>query len=203
MTKVTLLESHYDIPLSIFVVGCFRCMHIWGHELTETKPLAPHQHYTSFPLVSFPSYKLLTEHLIEQLWRHGNCTSKRPLTLTHIFKVIQPCLCNKTAQIWHILRSMANTILDGSFPYLAHMITSMRVCVAGYNLLPWPTSFGLFVHDFSIKILKYGTQWPLTLTIYSKLFSRDFAYCMDLIHMWHWYNSREDDLIGQVSSWHG
>ena len=128
--------------------------------------------------------------------------------LTHIFKVIQPCLCNKTAQIWHILRSMAHTILDGSFPYLKHMITSMRVCVVGNNLLPWPTTFKSFVHDFSIKILKYGTQWPLTwLYIQSYL-------AVTLPIVWIWFicgtnttHKRRFVTIsrstGQVSRWHG
>ena len=39
-----------------------------------------------------------------------------------------------------------STVLDGFFPYLAQMITSMRGCVAYNNLWPWPISsrsFGL------------------------------------------------------------
>ena len=34
---------------------------------------------------------------------HRVCLVQRPLTLTYIFKVIQPWVCNKTAKIWHIL----------------------------------------------------------------------------------------------------
>ena len=39
-----------------------------------------------------------------------------------------------------------STVLDGFFPYLAQMITSMRGCVAYNDLWPWPVfsrSFGL------------------------------------------------------------
>ena len=39
-----------------------------------------------------------------------------------------------------------NTVLDGFFPYLAQIITSMRECVAYNDLWPWPISsrsFGL------------------------------------------------------------
>ena len=34
---------------------------------------------------------------------HTVCLVQWPLTLTYIFKVIQPWVCNKTAKIWHIL----------------------------------------------------------------------------------------------------
>ena len=36
--------------------------------------------------------------------------------------------------------STACTVLDGFFPYLAQMITSMRGCVACNDLWPWPIS---------------------------------------------------------------
>ena len=37
-----------------------------------------------------------------------------------------------------------STVLDGFFPYLAQMITSMRGCVAYNDLWPWPISSGSF-----------------------------------------------------------
>ena len=43
-------------------------------------------------------------------------------------------------------RTKKSTVLDGFFPYLAQMITSMRGCVAYNDLWPWPIysrSFGL------------------------------------------------------------
>ena len=38
-----------------------------------------------------------------------------------------------------------STVLDGFFPYLAQMITSMRGCVAYNDLWPWPVSSRSFV----------------------------------------------------------
>ena len=38
------------------------------------------------------------------------------------------------------VRSVASIVLDGFFPYLVQMITSMRRCVACDDLWPWPIS---------------------------------------------------------------
>ena len=95
------------------------------------------------------------------------------------------------------VRSTVCAVMDGFFPYLAQMITSMRGCVLGNDLWPWPLSPRVFGHDFVIKLLKYGascrarstilgeffpylvldhwhewvccTQWPLTLTYILKV----------------------------------
>ena len=50
--------------------------------------------------------------------------------------------------------SVTPTVLDGFFPYVAQMITSMRC----NDLWPWPVSSRSFSHDFAIKLLKYGTS---------------------------------------------
>ena len=77
-------------------------------------------------------------------------------------------------------------VLDGFFPFLAQMITRIRVCVTHNDLWPWH--------------------------IFSRLFNCDVAYLMDLfdIHMWHKYNPWGDDVshtiprsIGQRSRSHG
>ena len=46
------------------------------------------------------------------------------------------------------VRSIASTVLDGFFPYLVQMITSMRRCVACDDLWPWPISSRSFDLDF-------------------------------------------------------
>ena len=46
------------------------------------------------------------------------------------------------------VRSAASTVLDGFFPYLVQMITSMRRCVACDDLWPWPISSRSFDLDF-------------------------------------------------------
>ena len=111
-------------------------------------------------------------------------------------------------------RCTAHTVLDGFFPYLVQMITSMRGCVACNGLWPWPATSKSFSHDFAIKLLKYGTSCLVCSTAgttvldgfslfgtndhqgvscndlwswptSSRLFSCDIAYFMDYIHIWH------------------
>ena len=48
------------------------------------------------------------------------------------------------------VRSVTSTVLDGFFPYLPQMITTMRGCVAHNDLWPWPISsrsFGLDIEN--------------------------------------------------------
>ena len=78
-----------------------------------------------------------------------------PLILTYIFKVNRPWLrksCPLCSIFWQIFAIFwlwpwkKSTVLDGFFPYLAQMITSMRGCVAYNDLWPWlisSRSFGL------------------------------------------------------------
>ena len=86
------------------------------------------------------------------------CRTQWPLTLTYIFKVIWP---------WHRVRSVASTVLDGFFLYLAQMITIIRGCVAckksseSENLIFWQIFDKLW--------------WPLTLT-----------YIFNVVRPWLW-----------------
>ena len=50
------------------------------------------------------------------------------------------------------VRSVASTVLDGFFPYLVQMITSMRRCVACDDLWPWPISSRSFDLDFENRV---------------------------------------------------
>ena len=54
--------------------------------------------------------------------------------------------------------STACTVLDGFFPCLAQMSTSMRGCVTCNDLWPSPISKRSFSYDFAIKLLKSGTS---------------------------------------------
>ena len=45
-----------------------------------------------------------------------------------------------------------STVLDGFFPYLAQMISSMRRCVAYDDLWPWPISWRSFDLDFENRV---------------------------------------------------
>ena len=155
-----------------------------------------------------------------------------PLTLTYVFKVIQPwlrkscLLCSVYSSGWilfifgtndhyhqrlcRLLLFLQNleiwifgkflkffdlekksTVIDGFFPYLAQMITSMRGCVAYNDLWPWPISsrsFGLglenrvrsvastvpdgffpYLVQMITSMRRCVTWWPLNLTYIFKV----------------------------------
>ena len=50
------------------------------------------------------------------------------------------------------VRSVTSTVLDGFFPYLIQMITSMRRCVACDDLWPWPISSRSFGLDLENRV---------------------------------------------------
>ena len=57
------------------------------------------------------------------------------------------------------------TVLDGFFPYLAQLITSMRWCVAYNDLWPWPIyfrSFGLGLEN-RVRSLASTVLWRMTM----------------------------------------
>ena len=57
------------------------------------------------------------------------------------FEIFRPWPCKKKS-----------TVLDGFFPYLAQMITSMRRCVAYNDLWPWPISSRSFGLDLENRV---------------------------------------------------
>ena len=77
------------------------------------------------------------------------CRTQWPLTLTYIFKVIWP---------WLRVRSVASTVLDGFFLYLAQMITIISGCVACKVVIR--------IWNFSALTLKkkiYSSRWILSI----------------------------------------
>ena len=50
------------------------------------------------------------------------------------------------------VRSVTSTVLDGFFPYLPQMITTMRECVAHNDLWPWPISSRSFGLDLENRV---------------------------------------------------
>ena len=59
---------------------------------------------------------------------------------------------HSTLNFENSVRSVASTVLDGFFPYLLQMITSMRRCVACDALWPWPISSRSFDLDFENRV---------------------------------------------------
>ena len=108
-------------------------------------------------------------------WHERVCRVYWPLTLTHIFQPFRYEFAIKLLKYGTScrVRSTACTVLDGCFPSLAQMITSMRGCV----VWPWSLSSRSFIHDFVIKLLKYGTSCCFRFTAHKVL--DEFS------HIWH------------------
>ena len=80
------------------------------------------------------------------------------------------------------------TVLDGFFPYLAQMITSMRGCVACNDVRPWPVSSRSFSHDFAIKLLKYIAHLVLSTL-------QHIQFWMNSFHIWHKWSLAWEDVL--------
>ena len=59
------------------------------------------------------------------------------------------------------VRSVASTVSDGFFPYLAQMITSMRRCVACDDPWPWPISSRSFDLVFIWDPTWFNSVWVI------------------------------------------
>ena len=95
--------------------------------------------------------------------------------------------------------STACTVLDGFFPCLAQMITSMIKCVPWDGLTPWPISSRSFSHDLSIKPLKYGTSCCIHFTAWAVLDGL-FPNLAQMITNMKWYVAHSDLWAWPISS---
>ena len=88
-----------------------------------------------------------------------------------------------------------STVLDGFFPYLAQMVTSMRGCVTYDDLWPWPISsrsfgLGLENHVHSVASTVLDGFFPYLIQMMTSM--RRCVACDDL---WPWpISSRSSDL---------
>ena len=73
------------------------------------------------------------------------------------------------------VHSIAHTVLDGFFLYLAQMITSVRGCVVHNDLWSWPISSRSFSHDFAMKLM-VPTDLEKCLNLTSVLKSGNFPW---------------------------
>ena len=102
------------------------------------------------------------------------------------------------ANFWNFLAltlKKKSTVLDGFFPYLIQMITSMRECVAYNDLWPWPIfsrSFGLGLENRvrSVASTVLDGFFPYLVQMITSM--RGCVACDDL---WPWLiSSRSFDL---------
>ena len=93
------------------------------------------------------------------------------------------------ANVWNFLAltlKKKSTVLDGFFPYLAQMITSMRVYVAYNDLWPWPISsrsFGLGLENRVRSVASTVPNGPFPYLVQMIASMRGCVACDDL---WPW-----------------
>ena len=87
------------------------------------------------------------------------------------------------------------TILDGFFPYLAQMITTMRGCVAYNDLWPWPISSRSFGLDLENRVLSVASTVLDGFFPYLVQMITSMRRCVACDDLWPWpISSRSFDL---------
>ena len=81
------------------------------------------------------------------------------------------------------------TVLDGFFPYLAQMITSMRGCVAYNDLWPWPVSSKTFGHGLENRVRSVASTVLDGFFPYLVQMITSMRRCVACDDLWPWYIS--------------
>ena len=79
-----------------------------------------------------------------------------------------------------------STILDGFFPYLTQMITSMRGCVAYNDLWPWPISSRSFGLDLENRVLSVASAVLDGFLPYVVQMITSMRRCVACDDLWPW-----------------
>ena len=79
-----------------------------------------------------------------------------------------------------------STVLDGFFPYLAQMITSMRECVAYNDLWPWPISSRSFGLDLENRVRSVASTVLDGLFPYLIQMITSMRRCVACDDLWPW-----------------
>ena len=89
-----------------------------------------------------------------------------------------------------------STVLDGFFPHVAQMITSMRVCVACNDLWPWPISSRSFGLDLENRVISVASTVPDGFFPYVVQMITSMRRCVACDDLWPWpISSRSFDLV--------
>ena len=102
-------------------------------------------------------------------------------------------------QIFEIFRpwpwKKKSAVLDGFFPYLAQMITSVRVCVAYNDLWPWPISSRSFGLGLENRVRSVASTVPDGFFPYLAQMITSMRRCVACDDLWPWpRSSRSFDL---------
>ena len=89
-----------------------------------------------------------------------------------------------------------STVLDGFFPYLAQMITSMRGCVAYNDLWPWPISSRSLGLDLENRVRSVASTVMDGFFPYLVQMITSMRRCVACDDLWPWpISSRSFDLV--------
>ena len=93
------------------------------------------------------------------------------------------------------LEKKNSTVLDGFFPYLSQMITSMRGCVAYNDLWPWPISSRSFGLGLENRVRPVASTVPDGFFPYLVQMITSMRRCVACDDLWPWpISSRSFDL---------
>ena len=89
-----------------------------------------------------------------------------------------------------------STVLNGFFPYVAQMITSMRVCVAYNDLWPWHISSRSFGLGLENRVRSVASTVPDGFFPYVVQMITGMRRCVTCDDLWPWpISSRSFDLV--------
>ena len=131
------------------------------------------------------------------------------LCLAQIITIIRECVaCYVLFRIWkfeflaNLKKNSALTlkkksiVLDGFFPYLAQMITSMGGCVAYNDLWPWPISSRSFGLGLENQVRSVASTVPDGFFLYLVQMITSMRRCVTCDDLWPWPISwRSFDLV--------
>ena len=93
-------------------------------------------------------------------------------------------------KFWQIFRPWPwkknSTVLDGFFPYLSQMITSMRGCVAYNDLWPWPISSRSFGLGLENRVRPVASTVPDGFFPYLVQMITSMRRCVACDDLWPW-----------------
>ena len=93
------------------------------------------------------------------------------------------------------LEKKKSAVLDGFFPYLAQMITSVRGCVAYNDLWPWPISSRSFGLGLENRVRSVASTVPDGFFPYLAQMITIMRRCVPCDDLWPWpISSRSFDL---------
>ena len=109
--------------------------------------------------------------------------------------------CYAFFKIWKFLKFFGldfeknSAVLDGFFPYLSQMITSMRGCVAYNDLWPWPISSRSFGLGLENRVRSVASTVPDGFFPYLVQMITSMRRCVACDDLWPWpISSRSFDL---------